>query len=87
MFASGAAHSNPEHGSAAVHVRDHGRGIVPEEQARVFEEFVPFPGVAPGGTDLGLAIWRRLAERLGGTPTGELTAGAGSTFAVRLSTR
>jgi len=74
----------PEHASVAVHVRDHGPGIAPEDQARVFEEFVQLPGIAPGGTGLGLPISRRLAELLGGTLTVESVAGAGSTFTVRL---
>jgi hypothetical protein len=68
----------------AVHVRDEGPGIAPEDQARVFEEFVQLPGTPPGGTGLGLPISRRLAELLGGTLTVESAVGAGSTFTVLL---
>jgi signal transduction histidine kinase len=68
----------------AVHVRDHGPGIAPDDQTRVFEEFVQLAGTAPGGTGLGLPISRRLAELLGGTLTVESTVGAGSTFTVLL---
>jgi signal transduction histidine kinase len=67
-----------------VHVRDEGPGIAPEDQGRVFEEFVQLPGAAPGGTGLGLPISRRLAALLGGALTVHSAPGSGSTFTVFL---
>jgi signal transduction histidine kinase len=73
-------------GTAVVEVVDHGPGIAPEHQPRLFEEFVQLPGIpsdAPG-TGLGLAISRALAHLLGGTLTVESMPGVGSTFRLTL---
>jgi signal transduction histidine kinase len=75
--------------SAVVEVTDQGPGIAPEDQARVFDEFVQLPQLPTGsrdapGTGLGLAISRALAELLGGTLAVESTLGAGSTFRLTL---
>jgi two-component system sensor histidine kinase KdpD len=59
-----------------VRITDHGPGIPPEEQARVFE---PFHGV---GTGLGLAIARGFVELNGGRISVESEVGHGTTFAV-----
>ncbi|MGZ8411294.1 MAG: CHASE domain-containing protein [Gemmatirosa sp.] len=67
-----------------VTVADAGPGIAPEDQDRVFEEFVQLPGTTPGGTGLGLPISRRLAELLGGTLTLVSTPGRGCAFHVML---
>jgi signal transduction histidine kinase len=67
-----------------IAVTDNGPGIAPDDQQRIFEEFVQLPGQTPGGTGLGLPISRRLAELLGGTLTVESTLGRGSTFSVTL---
>ena len=50
-------------------VRDHGRGIPPEEQNRVVERFYRGKGAPAGGSGLGLAIARELAEKWGGSLT------------------
>jgi signal transduction histidine kinase len=72
--------------SAVVEVTDQGAGIAPEDQARIFEEFVQLPGIPRDlpGTGLGLAISRALADLLGGTLTVESTLGVGSTFRLVL---
>jgi signal transduction histidine kinase len=67
-----------------IAVTDNGPGIAPDDQQRIFEEFVQLPGQTPGGTGLGLPISRRLAELLGGSLTVESTLGRGSTFSVTL---
>ena len=50
-------------------VRDTGIGIAPEQQTRIFREFEQAEGGAArkfGGAGLGLAISRRIVERMGG---------------------
>ncbi len=59
-------------------IRDHGCGLSPEEQARLF---TPFDRLAQtGGHGLGLSIVRRIVEKLGGQAGVESEAGKGSTF-------
>ena len=67
-----------------IEVRDTGPGIAPEQQARVFEAFARVEGNAAPGAGLGLAIVRRLAQRLGGEVSLESTVGEGSTFRVEV---
>jgi NtrC-family two-component system sensor histidine kinase KinB len=65
-------------------VRDTGRGIRPEDQARIFEKFVQIGTSRRGGTGLGLAFCKLVAEAHGGRIWVESTEGAGSTFCVAL---
>ncbi len=70
-------------------VSDTGRGIAPEEQALVFEEFyqsTPPEGGKSAGTGLGLTVSLRLAEMLGGSIELASALGAGTTFTVHLPT-
>ena len=72
-------------GRALLTVRDHGKGIPAEEQARVFQPFERARrsrGVA--GVGLGLWIVRRLAEAHGGTVRLASAQGRGTVFAVDL---
>jgi PAS domain S-box-containing protein len=74
-----------EDGGARVAVVDEGQGIAPEDQEKIFDEFVQLNQEQESlGTGLGLAISRRLAELLGGTLTVRSARGAGSTFQLLL---
>lgn len=69
-------------------VRDHGRGIPPEEQEVIFERFRRRkPGEAAEGVGLGLYIVRSLVQAQGGDIAIESTPGEGSTFRVTIPER
>ena len=70
-----------------VSVRDHGPGIPPEFQARIFGKFQQAESSSSrrhGGTGLGLAIARAIVERHEGRIHFRTAAGAGTTFVVEL---
>jgi PAS domain S-box-containing protein len=68
-----------------VDVIDEGEGIPPEDQERIFQEFVQLGKTQlTEGTGLGLPISRRLAELLRGSLTLDSQAGRGSTFRLSL---
>jgi signal transduction histidine kinase len=70
----------------AVHISftDNGKGMTPEQKARVFQ--AGFTTKAPGeGTGLGLSLSRRIVEEEhGGSIDFESEAGVGTTFHIRL---
>ena len=71
-------------------VEDTGIGIAPEDQARIFEEFVQVRGPLQKrvkGTGLGLPLCRRLAQALGGAVRVESEPGAGSRFYLEIPLR
>ncbi|WP_343528183.1 HAMP domain-containing sensor histidine kinase [Sphingomonas sp.] len=72
---------------AVVRVADHGKGIAPEDQPRIFEKFERVDPTEPGGNGLGLYIARRLARAMGGDLGVESAPGEGATFTFRLRTR
>jgi signal transduction histidine kinase len=80
-------------GGAQVEVVDGGPGIAPEDQGRIFDEFVQLArdenGDSTGvdGTGLGLPIARRVARLLGGQLDLSSTVGVGSTFRFTLPDR
>jgi signal transduction histidine kinase/DNA-binding response OmpR family regulator/HAMP domain-containing protein len=68
-------------------VADTGIGMTPEQQAKLFEEFIQADSSTArqyGGTGLGLAITRKLARMMGGDVTVTSEPGKGSVFTVRL---
>lgn len=64
-------------------VQDNGRGFAPEEAERIFEAGGRL-GSEPGGSGLGLAVCRRIAERHGGQVVAEGRPGVGAVFRLRL---
>jgi signal transduction histidine kinase len=67
---------------ARVTIRDHGPGIPPELEDRIFD---PYCTGKEGGTGLGLALAKQTVELHQGTIAVERTPGGGATFVVRLS--
>lgn len=65
-------------------VADQGKGIAPDDQARIFEKFERVDPSEPGGNGLGLYIARRLARAMGGDLTVESTPGDGARFTLTL---
>jgi signal transduction histidine kinase len=76
-----------ENGEVVVRVADHGIGIAPEEQVRIFEKFyrVSTPETQPiPGTGLGLALVAQIAIAHGGRVTVDSVPGKGSVFCLRM---
>jgi two-component system, OmpR family, sensor histidine kinase KdpD len=65
-------------------VADHGPGLVPGEENKVFEKFYRRPGTAPGGLGLGLSIARQLVEAHAGQIVAQNREGGGARFSIRL---
>ena len=75
-----------ESGELWLGVRDTGRGLSTEEQAKLFQPFERLGAAQSGieGTGIGLAISRRLIEAMGGHIGVQSVPGEGSTFWLRL---
>ena len=68
-----------------ITVRDHGPGISPEDEPRVFDRFWRAPAARQlPGSGLGLAIVKDVAETHGGRVTLERPSGGGAFFRLRL---
>ena len=65
-------------------VTDHGPGLSPGEELKVFEKFYRGTGKPAGGLGLGLSIARQLVEAHGGTITAENRPEGGARFTITL---
>jgi signal transduction histidine kinase len=71
--------------TAQLAVRDHGIGITPADQARIFGRFErAVSSKHYGGLGLGLYVVQRVVEHLGGSVTCESAPGEGAIFVVSL---
>ena len=70
-------------GVVEIEVRDNGPGIAPEDQERIFAEFVRAEGGASGGLGLGLTIARGLADLMSHDIEVQSAPGQGAAFVVR----
>jgi signal transduction histidine kinase len=73
-----------EAGMIEIAIADNGRGIAPEDQARVFDLFRRAGAQTRPGEGIGLAVVRTLVRRLGGSIRLESEIGRGSTFTIVL---
>lgn len=67
-------------GTVKFMVTDNGRGLSPEEQAALFQQFVRFEQVQTEGYGLGLSIVKEIVTKLGGEVGVTSQVGQGSTF-------
>ncbi|HEU4526030.1 MAG TPA: HAMP domain-containing sensor histidine kinase [Gemmatimonadales bacterium] len=74
--------AEPVASGARLMIRDHGPGIPPELEGRIFD---PYCTGKEGGTGLGLALAKQAVEHHQGSIAVERTPGGGATFIVRLS--
>jgi signal transduction histidine kinase/ActR/RegA family two-component response regulator len=64
-----------------IQIRDHGRGIDPEVQSRIFD---PYFTTKPGGSGLGLATAYAIVAKHGGQVSVESEVGKGTVFTIDL---
>ncbi|MCF8069888.1 MAG: cell wall metabolism sensor histidine kinase WalK [Desulfobacterales bacterium] len=75
------------HENTTIQIRDHGIGIAPEDQNRLFERFYRVDKARSrklGGTGLGLAIVKHIVQAHQGKVSLESSVGEGSTFTILL---
>ena len=72
-----------ENGHALIEVEDHGVGIAPGEQTRIFEQFYRADQSVPGA-GLGLTLVEHIARAHGGEVGVRSVPGEGSTFSIRI---
>jgi len=72
--------AEPEDRQVRFQVLDHGNGIPPEYQERIFEKFFRIPGTRGEGIGLGLYISREIVRAHGGEMGVESRPGQGSRF-------
>jgi two-component system sensor histidine kinase KdpD len=67
-----------------ISVADHGPGLAPGEENKVFEKFYRGRRTRPGGLGLGLSIARQLVEAHGGTIVAHNREDGGARFSIHL---
>ena len=70
-------------GTLQLRVRDHGAGLSPGEEKKVFEKFYRGSDARPGGTGLGLSIVQGIARAHRGDITAENHSAGGAMFTIR----
>lgn len=77
-----------DHSTATMRIRDHGIGIPPEKQPRIFDKFErAVSGLSYGGFGLGLWIVRQIVDALEGSVSVISQPGHGATFIIQLPRR
>ena len=69
---------------AILQVRDHGVGIAPDQQSRMFEQLERGAEQRSGGFGIGLWVVKNICAAMGGTVSVESTVGEGACFTVML---
>jgi len=72
---------------ARIAVRDHGIGVAPDQQAKIFERFEQGTKQRSGGFGIGLWIVRNICAAMGGAVSVESSIGDGACFTVMLPRR
>jgi signal transduction histidine kinase len=76
-----------DHDFATVAIRDHGIGIAPDQQSKIFERFERGTEQRSGGFGIGLWIVRNICVAMGGAVSVDSTLGEGACFTVMLPRR
>jgi two-component system sensor histidine kinase KdpD len=71
-------------GELEIEVTDHGPGVAPGEEERIFEKFHRGAHTGGGGVGLGLPICRGIVQAHGGTIVAQNRKGGGAMFRIRL---
>jgi two-component system sensor histidine kinase KdpD len=71
-------------GTLVFRVRDHGVGLTPGEDKKVFEKFYRGAGSRPGGTGLGLSIVQGITRAHRGEIRAENDPAGGAVFTIRI---
>ena len=76
-----------DHDFGSVSIRDHGIGIAPDQQSKIFERFERGIEQRSGGFGIGLWIVRNICAAMGGAVSVESALGEGACFTVMLPRR
>jgi two-component system sensor histidine kinase KdpD len=71
-------------GTLELCVRDHGTGLTPGDEKKIFEKFYRGTGSTTGGTGLGLSIVAGIARAHRGEVSAANNPTGGATFTIRL---